>query len=266
MQRIFKTTLVTAAAIAIPAIATAQTVTIYEAPPNPVMKPIERDDAGIIRAQFIRASDVTPEEYQRLLDEAAKVSTYQSYTNTVREPAATLPLYQAPGTAAPLSYGTAVTPYQSPVTPYQSTVADSAFTNTVTSSTHRVVKGDTLYNIAKRNGVTVSALKSVNGIAADAISLGQSLLIPGSTSVTRRVEPTSAYNSFSGVVQASQPAIAAPFATTTRAYAVSPGDTLYSISRRACTTVGALQAANGLAGSAISPGQRLSLPSGHCLN
>ena len=241
-----KRTLATAAILALPTLAAAQTVTIYEPVPDPVMKPIERNDAGVVRAQFIRAGDVSPEEYQRLLAEADKVRAYQSHTGSLSQPTYTHTPAATPIASAP------------PVVSVSGTTVTAITVQP--STTHRVVKGDTLYNIAKRNGVTVDALKAANNLGADAITLGQALLIPTTTQTV--VQPVSAFNSYSGVVQASQPA---PSATVDRAYAVAPGDTLYSISRRACTTVGALRATNGLNNNAISPGQRLALPSGHCL-
>ncbi len=44
---------------------------------------------------------------------------------------------------------------------------------------HAVIKGDTLYNISKRYGVKLNALKQANGLTGDIISIGQTLVIPG---------------------------------------------------------------------------------------
>jgi len=50
-------------------------------------------------------------------------------------------------------------------------------------------------------------------------------------------------------------------------YAVLPKDTLYAISRRACVSVGAIIETNGITDpNSLQPGQRLTMPSGHCLN
>ena len=46
------------------------------------------------------------------------------------------------------------------------------------ASTHRVGRGETLWSIARRWGVTVADLKRVNGLTGDAIYVGQKLLIP----------------------------------------------------------------------------------------
>ncbi len=49
---------------------------------------------------------------------------------------------------------------------------------TSSSRSHTVVKGDTLYNISKRYGTTVSAIQRANGINGDLIRLGERLVIP----------------------------------------------------------------------------------------
>lgn len=43
---------------------------------------------------------------------------------------------------------------------------------------YKVVKGDTLYGIARKRGTTVAKIKSANGISSDVIRPGQSLRIP----------------------------------------------------------------------------------------
>jgi len=41
-----------------------------------------------------------------------------------------------------------------------------------------VTKGDTLYEIAKRNKTTVTAIKQANGLKSDLIRPGQKLVVP----------------------------------------------------------------------------------------
>lgn len=48
--------------------------------------------------------------------------------------------------------------------------------------THRVAAGDTLYKIARTNGVSVPALRAANGLTNDTIAVGSTLRIPGSAS------------------------------------------------------------------------------------
>ena len=43
---------------------------------------------------------------------------------------------------------------------------------------HLVVKGDTLYNISRRYGASISSIQRANGIKGTTIRLGQTLLIP----------------------------------------------------------------------------------------
>ncbi|MBO4332257.1 MAG: LysM peptidoglycan-binding domain-containing protein [Paludibacteraceae bacterium] len=42
---------------------------------------------------------------------------------------------------------------------------------------HKVQKGDTLYNIAKRAGCTVQQIKEWNNLTSDALSIGQELSV-----------------------------------------------------------------------------------------
>ena len=98
---------------------------------------------------------------------------------------------------------------------------------------HTVVRGDTLYALARRYGTTVDAVMQTNGLTRPNIYVGQRLMI-GSSSVT-------------------------PVGSTT--YTVVRGDTLYSIARRYGTTVETIKAVNGLSGRLIYIGQRLLIPS-----
>ncbi len=103
---------------------------------------------------------------------------------------------------------------------------------------HVVLRGETLWGIARRFGTTVAALLDVNGLDSPDIVAGQRLNVPG------------------GDRAASQLAAA----SVTR-YRVDSGDTLWSIARRHGTTVNALKRVNGLRGSRIKPGQVLTMPS-----
>ena len=132
-------------------------------------------------------------------------------------------------------------------------------------TSHYVDDGDTLYNIAKRYNTNVAALKARNNLTGNNISIGDTLEIPGAS------QDVIAENTVSTVAR--QPAAQSNLIRTVQpvptrgVYAVLPKDTLYSISKRACVTVEGIQAQNGLGdGTEIDPGQRLTMPAGHCLN
>jgi LysM repeat protein len=101
--------------------------------------------------------------------------------------------------------------------------------------TYRVRAGDTLGRIAKRHGVSESALATHNEIRdVSLVKIGQTLRIPGSNGAGKA----------SGGV-----------------YQVQRGDTLDSIARRHGTTAKSLAALNGLRNRhRIKAGQRLVLP------
>ncbi|MDQ0429819.1 peptidoglycan endopeptidase LytE [Planomicrobium stackebrandtii] len=69
------------------------------------------------------------------------------------------------------------------------------------SSSYRVVSGDTLFNIAKKHGTTVSQLTSLNGLKTTSIRVGQVLKVTGSSAAKQPVtvsNPVSAAPAASG--------------------------------------------------------------------
>ena len=104
--------------------------------------------------------------------------------------------------------------------------------------THKVEKGQTLWEIARRHGCTLEALRRVNQIRGP-IRPGQQLAIPRCKTRKR--------NGANGLALV---------------YHVVPGDTLQRIARRYDCSVEHLKAKNRLRGSMIYPGQRLRLVPG----
>lgn len=96
---------------------------------------------------------------------------------------------------------------------------------------YRIKRGDTLWSISRRYGVSLFTLMSVNGLNKQSkIYPGQKLVIPGfpGRSVGAGVK-----------------------------YRVKKGDTLFNIAARFDTTVIRLKRANGLSGNIIRPGELL---------
>lgn len=116
-------------------------------------------------------------------------------------------------------------------------------------STYTVVKGDTLYAIAKKFSATVAELKSLNGLKTDALKIGQVLKVPGQTPPTPPppVKPPV------------QPP-AGDTSKTPKKYIVAKGDTLYGISRRFGVTVYSLKKLNNMESAALRVGQTLLIP------
>lgn len=105
------------------------------------------------------------------------------------------------------------------------------------SRNYRVKKGDSLWQIASTNQVSVRDVKRWNKITGNTLRVGQTLALHGSQSPT-----TSSANG-----------------RDTTYYKVRKGDSLYAIAKRFKVEMQHLQRWNPRAGSAIKPGQTLTL-------
>jgi len=108
-----------------------------------------------------------------------------------------------------------------------------AYVPVADSNYYIVSKGDTLWNIARKFGISVNELKNANNLTSNSLSIGQSLYIPGQT---EEETPTS------GIT-----------------HKVVSGDTLYSIARRYNTTVAKIKELNNLTSNNLSIGQNLKI-------
>jgi len=127
----------------------------------------------------------------------------------------------------------ATPPSATPAGPATSSPAASS-----ASTTHTVVKGDTLGGIARKYGVTSAAIKQANGMTSDTVVLGKQLTIPGSSGPVAKAAP----------------------APGGKSHTVVKGDTLAKISRKYGVSVDALKQANGLKSDTVVLGSKLRIP------
>lgn len=102
---------------------------------------------------------------------------------------------------------------------------------------HVVSRGESIWAVARRYGVSELELKRANGLASARIDVGQELVIPGPTG--------------------SNDATSSP---GPRTHEVRAGESLWAIARLYGVTIRELQEVNGLASGAIHPGQQLDVP------
>ncbi len=158
-------------------------------------------------------------------------------------------------------------------------------------SSYTVKKGDTLWSIAKKAGISPDALRKANGLtASDALKLGQNLSLPSSasskyTSTTSTVSRSAASsNRSSSKTSTSNGRVHQTYTADSRtttsntstknntksstkthskkvAYTVKSGDTLMAISRKYSVPVEDIKRWNGFSknNAAIKPGQRINL-------
>lgn len=120
--------------------------------------------------------------------------------------------------------------------------------------THVVKANESLWVIAKREGVSTTALADANGLKKNAtLRQGQKLVIPAATDAKGPV---------AGAAPVSKKASASAEAVGGDVYVVKKGDVLSIIARKLGTTSAALRAENNLKGDSIREGQKLRIPSG----
>lgn len=95
--------------------------------------------------------------------------------------------------------------------------------------TYQVKKGDTLYQIAKKNNTSVAKLKKLNNLSSNTLTIGQTLLIPSSEEEYF-------------------------------IYIVVKGDTLYQIAEKNNTTIDEIKKLNNLTTNTLKIGQKLKIP------
>lgn len=116
---------------------------------------------------------------------------------------------------------------------------------------HQVRRGDTLYDIARRYGITVLDIKRANRMRSSLLRIGQSLMLPISAhAVAARAVAARPVAAHSEAATGGRPLV----------HRVRRGDTLYEIARHHGLSVAALKRANRLRGNLLRVGQRLLVP------
>lgn len=116
------------------------------------------------------------------------------------------------------------------------------------ADSYTVVKNDTLWDLSKKYGVSVSDLKKANGVSGHLIYVGQKLQIPTKSTKATKTDKTSTSTS--------------TVDTTSTTHTVVKGDTLWSLAKKYGVSVSALMKANNLSSSTILIGQSLNLRAG----
>lgn len=131
----------------------------------------------------------------------------------------------------------------------------------VASETSYIVKkGDSLWSIARHNGVTIGALLEANNLNRNSVlKVGQTIKIPAAT--TTPVNSSSVSSSTSSSLTPSTEASSTTSIVAGTTYVVKSGDSLGKISRASGISVRALKAANKLHSNTIRVGQKLKIPS-----
>lgn len=106
----------------------------------------------------------------------------------------------------------------------------------IDTSSYIVQRGDSLYSISRKYGISIDDLKSANNLFGDVLTIGQVLTIPSSNGMN---ESNNVSNNL---------------------YVVQKGDSLWSISRQFNTTVNDLRMINNLNSDILNIGQTLIIP------
>ena len=105
---------------------------------------------------------------------------------------------------------------------------------------YTVVKGDNLWSIAKRHGLTVKELRALNNLTGNSLKIGQELIV----STTEKEESRSTE-------------VGSNYRTEKVYHKIKKGDTLTKIARKYGTSVPELKRLNKLSNTRISAGKRL---------
>lgn len=124
---------------------------------------------------------------------------------------------------------------------------------------YKVRRGDSLYAISSRYGVSVAVLRQANNMNGNLLREGAVLLVPG----TKASSLASASPQKTTTAKQTTPARPQQIAAGSTIYTVKRGDSLYSIARAYGVTIGSIQNANNMRSgdTRLIVGQKLGIPS-----
>jgi LysM repeat protein len=144
-----------------------------------------------------------------------------------------------------------------PGTPAVPSVTDAAATTPapvapVATTSYAVKKGDSLWKIAKGEGVSIDGLMHANNLTKTSqLKIGQKLTIPA--------KAEAAVATAAPAVTGATPVAAAPEASGA-SYAVKSGDSLWKIANKNGVSIASLKQANSLSSDKLKIGQKLTIP------
>ena len=147
-----------------------------------------------------------------------------------------------PGQVLQLSNAYESSSTEETVTTTEETASAEETSTSGNAQMYYVHQGDTLYRIARNNGISLSTLLEWNNLSVDSpIHPGQGLIVSyGSSSLTEEAEETAASSE-----------------STETTYTVQPGDGLWRIAKNYGLTLDELKSMNQLTSNIIQPGQVL---------
>jgi LysM repeat protein len=131
------------------------------------------------------------------------------------------------------------------------------------ATTYTVVKGDNLWTIAKKNGVTIKQLTTANNMRSDShLSLGQKLVVPGKSGDLAVVASNASAVTPPSSAKVPPTAVASAAVATT--HVVKSGESLGAIAKKYQVKVGDIATANNIADpTKLRVGQTLKIPGVH---
>ncbi|MCQ6274655.1 LysM peptidoglycan-binding domain-containing protein [Bacillus sp. V3B] len=130
-------------------------------------------------------------------------------------------------------------------------ILSATFSTTASADTHKVQKGDTLSQLAKKYNTTVNHLKKWNQLSSDRIFISQTLTVTNPEDESTPPSSTTSTD-ITTVTPITQVATAT---TVTKTYKVVSGDTLIGIANKHGISLTELRSWNSIEGHLIYPGQ-----------